>query len=88
MTTQTTTSSTVPTAPAPAPRRLYRSNDRLLGGVAAGLADYAKVDVAVARLAFVAVAFSAVWGPLLSNIACNIIPPPPGPMPPAPMAPP
>ncbi|MEM9135673.1 MAG: PspC domain-containing protein, partial [Actinomycetota bacterium] len=74
MTTQTTTSSTVPTAPAPAPRRLYRSNDRLLGGVAAGLADYAKVDVAVARLAFVALALFAGFGPLLYIIAWIIIP--------------
>ncbi len=34
-------------------KKLYRSrNDRVLGGVAAGLADYLNVDIALVRLGF------------------------------------
>jgi phage shock protein C len=35
----------------PQPRRLVRSrNDRMLGGVCAGIADYLRVDVTVVRV--------------------------------------
>jgi phage shock protein PspC (stress-responsive transcriptional regulator) len=41
----------------PRPRPLYRCNDdRILGGVAAGLADYLAVDPTAVRLGFVLLA--------------------------------
>ncbi len=47
-----------PAAPPPPPRRLARrSDERLLGGVAGGVADYLGVDVVLVRLAFVVTAF-------------------------------
>ena len=47
-----------PAAPPPPPRRLTRrSDERLLGGVAGGVADYLGVDVVLVRLAFVVTAF-------------------------------
>ncbi|MBN2112981.1 MAG: PspC domain-containing protein [Acidimicrobiia bacterium] len=62
------------TAPAPT-RRLYRSRgDRMLGGVAAGLADYLQVDSALVRLAFVALVLAAGTGILLYVIAWIVIP--------------
>lgn len=38
-------------------QRLHRSRPRLLGGVAAGLADYLDVDPTIVRIGFVALAF-------------------------------
>ena len=47
-----------PAAPPPPPRRLARrSDERLLGGVAGGVADYLGIDVVLVRLAFVVAAF-------------------------------
>ena len=43
------------------PRRLYRAaNDKVLGGVCAGLASYLKLDPAIVRLIFVLICFT--WG--------------------------
>lgn len=43
------------------PRRLFRaSNDKVLGGVCAGLANYLKLDPAIVRLLFVLICFT--WG--------------------------
>ncbi|HLX67502.1 MAG TPA: PspC domain-containing protein, partial [Puia sp.] len=43
------------------PRRLYRAaNDKVLGGVCAGLASYLKLDPAIVRLLFVLICFT--WG--------------------------
>lgn len=40
-----------PTPPPPAgPRRLVRSRNRMLGGVCAGLAEYAGLDVTLVRI--------------------------------------
>jgi phage shock protein C len=62
------------TEPAP-PRRLYRSRDnRMLGGVAGGLADYLDVDSALVRLGFVALFFAAGAGVLAYIIAWIVIP--------------
>ena len=36
------------------PRKLFRSRDRMLGGVCAGIADYFVIDKTIARLLFVA----------------------------------
>jgi phage shock protein PspC (stress-responsive transcriptional regulator) len=47
-----------PAAPSPPPRRLARrSDERLLGGVASGVAEYLGIDVVLVRLAFVVTAF-------------------------------
>ncbi len=47
------------------PRRLMRSHDRVLGGVAGGLAEYLDVDPTIVRLVWVLV---VVFGlPLVSN---------------------
>src|SRR5919206_204166 len=46
-----------PTTPPPAPRRLHRSaDDRVLTGVAGGIAEHLGVDPVLVRLAFVALA--------------------------------
>jgi phage shock protein C len=36
------------------PRKLYRSRDKMLGGVCGGLADYLNIDKSVARIIFAA----------------------------------
>lgn len=61
-----------PSAPG---RRLYRSRtDRMLGGVAGGLAEYLEVDSTLVRLAFVALFFAAGAGFLAYLIAWLVIP--------------
>src|SRR5258708_6082096 len=43
------------------PRRLYRAeNDKILGGVCAGLANYLRIDPAIVRIIFVLITFG--WG--------------------------
>jgi phage shock protein PspC (stress-responsive transcriptional regulator) len=62
------------TAPIPS-RRLYRSRrDRMLGGVAGGVAAYLQVDPALTRLAFVALVLAAGTGLLAYIIAWIVIP--------------
>ena len=62
------------TEPAP-PRRLYRSRtNRMLGGVAGGLAEYLQVDSALVRLAFAALVLAAGAGFLAYIIAWIVIP--------------
>jgi len=57
-----------------ATKRLYRSNrERVLGGVAGGIADYFDVDPILIRLAWVLLAFSGV-GVLAYVVAWIIIP--------------
>jgi phage shock protein PspC (stress-responsive transcriptional regulator) len=71
-----------PTSPAPGeppspppPRRLTRSRtDRMIGGVAGGLADYFDLDPVLIRLAWVALVIFAGTGILLYIIAWVIIP--------------
>ena len=56
-------------------RRLYRSrSDRILGGVAGGLASYLQVDPALTRLAFAALVLAAGSGLLAYIIAWIVIP--------------
>ncbi len=57
------------------PRRLYRSrSDRMLGGVAGGVAAYLQVDPALTRLAFAVLVLAAGAGFLLYIIAWIVIP--------------
>jgi phage shock protein PspC (stress-responsive transcriptional regulator) len=65
-----------PPPPADHPRRSLRRDvrRRVLGGVAAGLADYLDVDVAVVRVAFVVLAVLAGSGVLLYLAAWLLIP--------------
>lgn len=57
------------------PRRLCRSrDDRMLGGVAGGVAAYFDVDSALVRLAFVVLVLAAGSGLLLYLVAWIVIP--------------
>lgn len=57
------------------PRRLYRSaNDKVLGGVCAGLANYLKLDPAIVRLLFVLISFTWGFGFLLYIILWIVLP--------------
>lgn len=59
----------------PSPRRLTRSRDRRLGGVAAGIAEYLNLDPTLVRIAF-AVAVLVGWGfPLLLYVLLWVIMP-------------
>lgn len=59
-------------------KKLYRArHDKLLGGVAAGIAKYFEVDVVLVRLIWVLVALSGGAGVLAYIIAWIIIPPEP-----------
>lgn len=56
------------------PRRLYRSrDDRVLGGVAAGIGTHVGVDPVLIRISFIALAFTGI-GVLLYLIAWIAIP--------------
>lgn len=56
-------------------KKLYRSNDRMLGGVCAGLAEYADMDPTVVRLIYAGLTvFTAFSGVLLYPILWIIMP--------------
>ena len=51
-------------------KRLYRSNDRILGGVCAGIAEYLDLDPTVMRVAYaVLTLFTAFCGIILCTFA-------------------
>ena len=57
------------------PRRLYRAaNDKVLGGVCAGLANYLRLDPAVVRILFVLISFGWGFGFLLYIILWIVLP--------------
>jgi phage shock protein PspC (stress-responsive transcriptional regulator) len=61
--------------PTSSTRRLYRSrSDRMLGGVAGGLASYLQVDPTLTRLAFAALVLAAGSGLLAYIIAWIVVP--------------
>jgi len=61
--------------PGPAPRRLRRRvGDRLLGGVAGGVADFFGVDVVLVRLGFVVAAFFGGIGVLAYVLGWVVLP--------------
>ena len=56
-------------------KRLYRSRDqRMLGGVAGGMADYLGVDPTIVRLCFVLTAFFGGAGIVAYAVAWLIVP--------------
>ncbi len=56
------------------PKKLYRSHDKILGGVLGGLADYINVDKTLVRLVYVLISlFSAGFPGLLAYIIAWII---------------
>lgn len=56
-------------------KRLYRSKERILGGVCGGLAEYLDVDPTVIRVAYAVLTFFTVFsGILLYPILWIIIP--------------
>ncbi len=56
-------------------RRLYRAgNDKILGGVCAGLANYLRLDPAIVRILFVLITFGWGAGPLLYIILWIVLP--------------
>ena len=58
-------------------RKLYRSDDRLLGGVCAGLAEYFELDPSLVRIAYalISVLSAAFPGILVYIILWVVIPP-------------
>ncbi|HEY4061804.1 MAG TPA: PspC domain-containing protein [Puia sp.] len=57
------------------PRRLYRSeNDKILGGVCAGLANYLRLDPALLRIIFVLISFGGGLGILLYIVLWIVLP--------------
>ncbi len=58
-------------------RRLFRSNDRMLGGVCAGLADYFDLDPTLIRIAYLVLSVLSVAFPgiLVYIILWIVIPP-------------
>lgn len=55
-------------------RRLYRSNDRVLGGVCAGIAEYFSIDPTWVRLGVVLLAILSTGGPvIIAYIICWIV---------------
>lgn len=62
-----------------APRRLYRSrHDRILGGVAAGVAEYFNIDPTIVRLAWLLTVLWGGAGVVLYIIAWIVVPLDPG----------
>ncbi len=56
------------------PKKLYRSNNRMICGVCAGVAEYINVDPTVIRLLWVVLALTAGFGVLAYIIAAIVIP--------------
>jgi phage shock protein C len=53
------------------PKKLYRSRDRVLGGVLAGFAEYINADVSLIRIVYVLVSIlSAAFPGILVYIIC------------------
>jgi phage shock protein PspC (stress-responsive transcriptional regulator) len=74
MTTDDTTTAQPPEAPRP-PRRLYRSRrDKVVAGVAGGLAEYLGVDPVIVRIAFVVLTVAGGSGILLYILGWLLLP--------------
>ena len=70
-----TTSPPTPPAPEPPVRRLHRSqSDRVIGGVAGGIAEYFRIDPVIVRVAAVALIVAGGAGVLLYLAALLLVP--------------
>jgi phage shock protein C len=58
----------------PTPRRLTRSRNRIIAGVAAGIAEYFGIDPVLVRLVFVALSFAGGSGLALYIVAALFMP--------------
>ena len=68
-------STTTPPAPEPPVRRLHRSKtDRVIGGVAGGIAEYFRIDPVIVRVAAVALIVAGGAGVLLYLAALLLVP--------------
>lgn len=56
-------------------KRLYRSNDRVLGGVCAGLAEYFDFDPTLVRVAYVLLTLCTAFSGVLAYIIMWIVMP-------------
>lgn len=57
------------------PRRLYRSNNKMLGGVCAGVAEYLNIDPTVVRVLAVILFFTPFIPMLLTYLfVCLVVP--------------
>ncbi|MDP4277731.1 MAG: PspC domain-containing protein [Bacteroidota bacterium] len=55
-------------------KKLYRSRDKMLGGVCAGLADYLGIDCSLVRVIFAALILAGTFGFWLYLIMWIIVP--------------
>jgi len=56
------------------PKKLYRSRERMLGGVLAGFAEYINADVSLIRIAYVLISIiSAAFPGILVYIICWVV---------------
>lgn len=59
----------------PRPKRLYRSSDqKMLLGVAGGLAEYFDIDPTIVRILFILLVFAGFSGPLLYVVLAIVMP--------------
>jgi phage shock protein PspC (stress-responsive transcriptional regulator) len=58
-------------------KRLYRSNDRMIGGVCAGLAEYFGIDKSLVRIVFALLIFAGTVSFWVYLLMWLIIPPEP-----------
>ena len=56
------------------PKKLYRSNNKMICGVCAGLAEYINVDPTIIRLLWVVLSLTAGFGIIAYIIAAIVIP--------------
>jgi len=56
------------------PKRLYRSKERMLGGVCGGVADYFEMDKTIVRLIFAALVLAGTVGIWLYLLMWIIVP--------------
>lgn len=57
-------------------KRLFRSNDRMLGGVCAGIAEYLGWDPTLVRISYALITIFGIGSPILIYILLWIIMPP------------
>jgi phage shock protein C len=56
------------------PKKLYRSRDRVLGGVLSGFAEYINADVSIIRIVYIIVSIlSAAFPGILVYIICWVV---------------